>query len=95
MKKISKKVEDKHLTDDEAEILRRYTCFTGTCVTGTKVHILTDEILRRYNRLTGTNVLVFLVKKSTNIDGRNFFFGAGTTTDGRHSAWIRRRMPRQ
>jgi hypothetical protein len=37
MKKISKKVEDKHLTEDEAEILRRYTCFTGTCVTGTKV----------------------------------------------------------
>jgi hypothetical protein len=29
MKKISKKVEDKHLTEDEAEILRRYPCFTG------------------------------------------------------------------
>ena len=35
MKKISKKVEDKHLTEDEAEILKRYTCFTGTFFTGT------------------------------------------------------------
>jgi hypothetical protein len=40
MKKISKKVEDKHLTEDEAEILRRYTCCTGTCFIGTKLKVL-------------------------------------------------------
>ncbi len=47
MKKISKKVEDKHLTEDEAEVLRRYTCFTGTCFIGTKVKVL-SVLVQKY-----------------------------------------------
>ncbi len=54
------------------------------------------EILRRYNRFAGTKVLVFLAEKKVKIlRAKIFFLGAGTTTDGRHSAWIRRRMPKQ
>ena len=47
-----------------------------TCCTGTKVHILTYEILRRYNRFAGTKALVFLAKKSKNIEGQDFFLGS-------------------